>query len=46
MARRLEDVTAGDEDDAGSMTNCSYCGSTIAPFLKKCPYCRHALWGI
>jgi hypothetical protein len=52
MARRLHelDSTGGDRpeaaEDTDAMTNCSYCGSTIAGFLRKCPYCRHALWGV
>ena len=52
MARRLHELDEGggdrpaDGDDADAMTNCSYCGSTIAGFLRKCPYCRHALWGV
>ena len=54
MARRLHELaTSGNGGDgpaglegAETMTNCSYCGSTIAGFLRKCPYCRHALWGV
>jgi hypothetical protein len=53
MARRLNelansgnDAASADFDGAETMTNCSYCGSTIAGFLRKCPYCRHALWGV
>ena len=28
------------------MASCSFCGSTVAKFLRKCPFCRHALWGV
>jgi hypothetical protein len=54
IARRLHELATSENDGdrpagldgAGGMTNCSYCGSTIAGFLRKCPYCRHALWGV
>ena len=43
MAERLLHVEAPDEaDDPDSMINCRYCGSTIAPFIRKCR-CRN--WG-
>jgi hypothetical protein len=54
MARRLHELASSEDggdlpaglDGTQTMTNCSYCGSTIAGFLRKCPYCRHALWGV
>jgi hypothetical protein len=47
FAERLERVHAGDgNDEVTGMDSCSYCGSTVAKFLRKCPFCRHALWGV
>lgn len=46
QAERLEHVDGAEEEGPDTMTNCSYCGSTIARFIRKCPFCRHALWGV
>jgi len=45
VAERLRNVV-DDATAAGAMTSCSYCGTTIARYIKKCPSCRHPLWGI
>jgi hypothetical protein len=47
FAERLRNVQGDDgSNDATGMDSCSYCGSTVAKFLRKCPFCRHALWGV
>ena len=45
-ADRLRRVEAAGDREAEAMINCPYCGTTIARFIRKCPSCRHALWGI
>ena len=46
LAERLSHVEADDAPDGEGMTQCSHCGSTIAGFVRKCPFCRRALWGV
>ena len=46
LAERLRHVV--DDEPAGErtgMTDCPCCGSTIAAFTRKCPFCRNALAG-
>jgi DNA-directed RNA polymerase subunit RPC12/RpoP len=45
LAERLERVEPPDPQDASAMTNCPHCGSTIASFVGRCPFCRHPLRG-
>ena len=47
VAERLGRVVlaAEGDDGTGAMTECPYCGSTIASFVRKCPFCRHPLYG-
>ncbi len=47
LAERLNRVEAPDESvEEDGMSRCKYCGSTIARYMRKCPFCRHALWGM
>lgn len=46
IARCLQSISTAEEEEPDESTNCGYCGSTIARFMRKCPYCRHALWGV
>ena len=41
---RVFDDTPSDADGSKPCF-CPSCGSTIAPFIRKCPFCRNALWG-
>lgn len=45
IAERLHDVRDDTEGDLSRMTECRFCGTTIAPFVRTCPSCRHPLWG-
>jgi DNA-directed RNA polymerase subunit M/transcription elongation factor TFIIS len=46
LAERLANVqVAEDEPEASAMTDCPYCGSRIASFVGKCPFCRNPLCG-
>jgi DNA-directed RNA polymerase subunit RPC12/RpoP len=44
LAERLEKVEAPAVDRA-AMSECPYCGSTIAGYVGRCPFCRHPLRG-
>ena len=50
LDQQAERLTRVEGDDEGNpdrhSTACPFCGSTIAPFVKTCPYCRHPLWGV
>jgi hypothetical protein len=47
LAEQLEQVDAQAETDGepDAMTECPHCDSTIAPYLGRCPFCRHPLRG-
>lgn len=45
IAKRLERVEATTDTKDHSMTTCPHCGSTIAPYVGRCPFCRHPLHG-
>ena len=45
IAKRLERVHTTTETKEHSMTSCPHCGSTIAPYVGRCPFCRHPLHG-
>ena len=46
LAERLANVQVADGDpEASAMTDCPYCGSRIASYVGKCPFCRNPLCG-
>lgn len=45
MAERLGRVEHDLAEGEDGMTECKVCGSTIAGFVRKCPFCRNALHG-
>ena len=45
LADRLEHVQAPDENEGEGLNQCPHCGSSIAYFVRKCPFCRHPLFG-
>ena len=45
LAERLTRVHLPAAGDESAMTECPFCGSTIAPYVGRCPFCRHPLHG-
>lgn len=45
LAERLGRVEMPEPGDKTAMTECPFCGSTIAPYVGRCPFCRHPLHG-
>jgi len=45
IAERLTRVAILVERDRSSTTACPHCGSTIASYVGRCPFCRHSLHG-
>lgn len=45
LAERLTRVEMPEPGEESAMTDCPFCGSTIAPYVGRCPFCRHPLHG-
>ncbi len=45
LAERLTRIEPPDESDASAITHCPHCGSSIASYVGRCPFCRHPLHG-
>ena len=45
IAERLTRVEPAPPEDSTALTDCPHCGSAIASFVGRCPFCRHPLRG-
>ncbi len=45
LAERLTRVESTPSEEPTAMTECPHCGSAIANFVGRCPFCRHPLRG-
>ena len=45
IAEQLEQIDVPADAENVTMTECPFCGSTIASYVGRCPFCRYLLRG-